>query len=105
MIRRFALDRLEDETGVSGTGVVAEGVEFSSGKCVLTWLTVYSSIAVYDNISDLEAVHGHNGKTVVRWQDEEKKDELIISITKPVINGSMQEAIRKLKEDLDDSRS
>ena len=28
----FILRRLEDVSGVSGTGVVAEGVEFSNGK-------------------------------------------------------------------------
>ena len=38
-MQRFSLKRLEDETGISGTGYVAEGVEFTHGKCVLVWLT------------------------------------------------------------------
>lgn len=101
MLRRFVLDRKEDETGVSGTGVVAEGVQFTFGRCALLWLSIYSSMAFYDCIDDLIAIHGHNGKTVVRWLDEEEKEKLVIEITKPVITGSMQEAIRKLKEDLD----
>jgi len=33
--RPFVLRRLVDETGVSGTGVVAEGVEFSDGTVAL----------------------------------------------------------------------
>ena len=35
----FYLNRLIDKSGVSGTGVVAEGVVFTNGKCVLTWLS------------------------------------------------------------------
>lgn len=67
-MKQFVLNRLEDETGISGTGIVAEGVQFSSGKCVLTWLTQYTSVAVYDSMDDLLAVHGHNGKTLLEWQ-------------------------------------
>lgn len=61
----FWLKRIEDESGVSGTGIVAEGVMFSNGKCVLSWLTKHTSVAVYDSIDELEAIHGHNGKTVI----------------------------------------
>ena len=67
-MRNFWLERIEDESGVSGVGVVAEGTRFSSGKCVLAWLTQFQSVAVYDSIEELENVHGHNGKTVVVWQ-------------------------------------
>lgn len=61
----FALDRREDETGISGTGIVAEGVIFSDGRCAMRWFGVLTSIAVYDSIKDVEAIHGHNGKTVI----------------------------------------
>ena len=64
-IKTFVLWRRADETGVSGTGVVAEGVLFSTGKCVLAWLTEYKSVAVYDSLEELEAIHGHDGKTLV----------------------------------------
>jgi hypothetical protein len=69
-MRRFELHRLEDETGVSGTGVVAQGVQFDTGKAAITWLTRYSSVAVYDDMETLEAIHGHNGKTKVVFIDE-----------------------------------
>jgi hypothetical protein len=36
--RRFQLIRYEDESGVSGTGVVAVGVEFPSGYVQMEWL-------------------------------------------------------------------
>jgi hypothetical protein len=63
----FILVRDEDESGVSGTGVVADGVEFGSGKCALGWRTAVSSVAVYNNIEELEAIHGHDGKTRIVW--------------------------------------
>jgi hypothetical protein len=66
-MRLFHLERAEDATGVSGTGRVAEGVEFGNGKCVLSWLTRYSSIAIYENIRELELIHGHEGKTKIVW--------------------------------------
>lgn len=73
-MRRFHLKRNEDETGISGTGIVTEGIEFSDGSCVMRWMTDKSSIAVYKNIHELLDIHGHNGKTVVVWQDEPTQD-------------------------------
>lgn len=64
-VKTFKLVRNEDETGISGTGVVAEGVEFSNGMCAMTWLTSMHSVAVYPNVRQLEAIHGHNGRTLV----------------------------------------
>ncbi len=69
-MRRFWLNRLEDQSGISGTGHVAEGVEFSDGTVVLRWRSQYRSICVYDSASDLIAVHGHNGRTTIEWVDE-----------------------------------
>jgi hypothetical protein len=68
-MRMFSLVRHEDETGVSGTGIVAQGVRFASGKCAMCWLTDTSSVAVYDSMEDLIKIHGHNGKTEVMWHD------------------------------------
>ena len=65
--RVFWLDRLEDESGISGTGRVAIGVVFSDGVCVLRWLTDHRSTAIYASVEDLEAIHGHNGKTRLVW--------------------------------------
>ena len=68
-MKRFNLHRFEDETGVSGTGVVSEGVMFTDGKCAMCWLTERSSVAIYDHIDDLQYIHGHDGKTVIVWVD------------------------------------
>ena len=70
MMRTFLLRRTEDESGISGTGDVAEGIEFSNGKCVICWITQYRSVAVYDSIRELESIHGHDGKTKVIWGSE-----------------------------------
>lgn len=67
--RRFQLVRAEDETGVSGTGIVAYGVCFPDGTAVLRWDTKVSSTVFYSSLADLEAIHGHGGKTVVAWLD------------------------------------
>ncbi len=68
-MRRFYLLRLEDVSGVSGTGVVAEGVVFSTGKVVLSWRSEYESVTIYDSLPDLEAIHGHEGRTRIQWLD------------------------------------
>jgi hypothetical protein len=68
-IARFVLDRREDISGISGTGVVAEGVMFSDGTSVLRWVVGKRSTAVYDCMEDLVAIHGHHGATQVRWLD------------------------------------
>lgn len=61
----FHLYRIMDVTGVSGEGVVAEGVQFTDGRCVLRWLTDRTSIAIYNNLDDVRAIHGHDGNTLV----------------------------------------
>jgi hypothetical protein len=68
-MRRFLLDRIEDETGVSGTGIVANGIQFDDGTCVMVWLTSTSSVAWYNSIEDVEYIHGHGGKTQIVWSD------------------------------------
>lgn len=69
--RRFELHRDEDETGISGTGVVAEGVEFSDGPVALRWIVgEHRSTVVWPGIASVEAIHGHGGRTRIVWVDE-----------------------------------
>lgn len=69
MSRRFVLDRREDPSGVSGTGVVANGVQWPDGAVSLRWLGEDPAFANWDSIEAVERVHGHNGLTVVEWLD------------------------------------
>ena len=69
-MRRFQLYRIDDPTGVSGTGIVAEGVHFRNNKVALTWLRGATSISIWDSMRDMVQVHGHDGATRVRWIDD-----------------------------------
>lgn len=67
-MRTFTLERSKDVTGVSGTGTVAEGVEFSDGKVALRWVVgEHRSTVTWDSIESVEKIHGHNGATVIQW--------------------------------------
>jgi len=69
-MRTFELHRDEDETGISGTGVVAEGIQFSDGQVALRWqVGDHRSTVVWDDVADVIAIHGHNGKTRIVWAD------------------------------------
>jgi len=73
-MRRFELHREVDESGISGTGIVAEGVAFSDGTAALRWKAQYKSTAVYQSMVDVEAIHGHNGQTKIVWFDISPED-------------------------------
>jgi hypothetical protein len=68
-MRRFLLVRAEDVSGVSGTGVIAEGVVFGSGKAVLSWRSEFPALSIFDAVDDVETVHGHEGRTWIQWID------------------------------------
>lgn len=62
----FYLSRKHDHSGVSGTGVVAEGIVFSDGRVAMRWVTrMAGSTCVYDSIDDVIEIHGHGGSTEV----------------------------------------
>jgi hypothetical protein len=67
--RRFHLVRLEDPTGVSGTGTVAEGAVWSSGAVALHWPGYPRSTSVWSGLDELLAAHGHDGLTEIKWLD------------------------------------
>lgn len=70
-MRTFHLQRDEDVTGKSGTGRVAEGIEFSDGIVAMHWQGEWpSSVVFYDGGLDaVEHLHGHNGRTHIVWTD------------------------------------
>lgn len=69
-LRRFKLVRVEDVSGTSGTGVVAEGTEWSNGWVSLHWLSQYGSLEMCESMRVLENIHGHEGRTKVEWIDD-----------------------------------
>jgi hypothetical protein len=77
-MRRFELHRDEDLTGISGTGVVAEGIEFQDLTCALRWLTEHRSTAIYASAEDIQAIHGHQGRTRLTWVDPPDVDQDVL---------------------------
>ena len=91
-IRTFTVCRNYDESGVSGEGVVIEGVVMATGQCVVHWLypPPRGGIAIFDSMSDFVKVHiephpanqtiityqdGHKDVYGERQSEEETKDE------------------------------
>jgi hypothetical protein len=67
--RIFELVRYRDLSGISGTGVVAEGCVFTDGSVALRWRGNNPATAVWPDLESVLAVHGHHGATEVRWMD------------------------------------
>ena len=65
--RLFVLNRLKDISGISGTGLVAEGTQYHDGQCTLSWFGKHHSLEVHPSIEQIEVLHGHAGATVVEW--------------------------------------
>lgn len=63
--RIFRLLRRQDQHGVSGTGFVAEGIEFSDGTVATRWTSATPCTQVWASLADMLAVHGHEGTQVV----------------------------------------
>ena len=66
-MKLFYLNRVEDESGISGEGIVAQGVVFDNGWVAMAWLTDKWSLCFYPSVEFVEAIHGHNGKTQIVW--------------------------------------
>ena len=74
-IRTFHVIRDEDVSGVSGTGIIAEGVLFSNSKVVVNWISMHKILEVVDSLAEWQAVHGHEGRTKIVWDDEVAEEE------------------------------
>lgn len=75
-MRDFILWRKTDVSGISGTGLVAEGVQFSDGTCVCRWTTDTATTTIYSSISDVLSIHGHDGATQIIWVDDLTSDSV-----------------------------
>ncbi|WP_198520551.1 hypothetical protein [Kitasatospora sp. CB02891] len=67
-VQPFVLRRHHDITGVSGTGIVADGALFPAagkGKAVVRWRGERGSTVVWDHIGHVKEIHGHDGATVI----------------------------------------
>ena len=77
-IRTFTVARQYDETGVSGEGVVIEGVTLATGQCVVHWLypPPRGGIAIFDSMNDFIKVHilpHPSNRTIITYDDGEQE--------------------------------
>ncbi|HCC45361.1 MAG TPA: hypothetical protein DEQ32_13235 [Gammaproteobacteria bacterium] len=77
-IRTFTVCRQSDETGVSGEGIIVEGVVLASGHCIIHWLypPPRGGIAIFDSIEDFIKVHitpHPANKTILTFEDGEQQ--------------------------------
>lgn len=80
--RLFTMVRNGDETGVSGTGIVADGIEFPNGMVAVCWRSKTPSVNVYRSFVEFKHVHidAHpSNDTEIHWQktveDEVEKQD------------------------------
>jgi len=97
LFKEFYLERIKDVSGISGTGIVARGMVYPSGKVVLEWQTFHTSICIYNNLADVQAIHGHGDCTLLIMGNphEQKTVDRVESNAKvsPSTNEASDEAV------------
>ena len=76
-IQSFTVYRTADETGVSGDGIVIEGVRMATGQCVIHWLypPPRGGIAIFESMDDFIKVHikpHPTNRTIITFADGEQ---------------------------------
>jgi hypothetical protein len=75
IMKRFIIQRTVDVTGISGTGNVAEVVEFSDGSVAVHWMGAHPSTTMHLSMENVEFVHCHGGNSVIVWQDNDSQND------------------------------
>ena len=76
-IQSFTAFRNADETGVSGDGIVIEGVRLATGQCIIHWLypPPRGGIAIFESMDDFIKVHikpHPTNRTIITFADGEQ---------------------------------
>jgi len=76
-IRSFTVCRQYDQTGVSGEGVIIEGVLLATGQTIIHWLypPPTGAIAIFNSLDDFFKVHikpHPANKTIITFEDGEQ---------------------------------
>lgn len=77
-IRTFTVCRQVDISGVSGDGVIIEGVTLGTGQCIIHWLfpPPRGGVAIFDSLEDFLKVHvlpHPENRTIITYQDGEQE--------------------------------
>ena len=75
-MRRFFLRRRNDETGISRTGRVLEGVVTQSGRVITEWRPPHSTVGIYSSMAEFLTIHVdcHPSSSDVVWIDEPQEE-------------------------------
>lgn len=73
-ISSFTVNRTNDQTGVSGSGIVIEGTIHATGQAVVHWLypPPRGTFAIFDTFEDFLRVHVRphpTNKTIITFDD------------------------------------
>ena len=76
-IRAFTMCRQNDESGISGEGVVVQGVNLASGWCIINWLMPLpvGSISIFNSMRDFLETHVEShpsNLTIITFEDGEQ---------------------------------
>jgi hypothetical protein len=75
-MRTFTVYRGNDETGVSGIGVIIQGVLFANGKCVIQWICEPdpgdTQIKDFERFLDTHIRSHPTNKTILTYDDGEQ---------------------------------
>lgn len=64
------LKRFEDVSGISGLGIIAEGIIWSDGTVAYRWLSDIATTVIAKDIETVKVLHGHDGKTKLVYMCE-----------------------------------
>lgn len=75
-MRRFYVIRNKDETGISRTGRILEGVVTQTGKVIVEWRPPYSTVAIYTSMQEFRTIHidSHPSCNEIIWLDSDKEN-------------------------------
>jgi len=76
-MRKFTIARKNDQSGVSGTGVIAQGVLFATGDVAIQWLTPPpdGDLQIKRSLKSFIEVHVHphpENITIITWETGEQ---------------------------------
>jgi hypothetical protein len=94
--RTFRLVRTEDVTGVSGTGIVADGVAWPDGSVSVRWRGEHPSIVFWRDLEAVEAIHGHGGRTHLEWDLERVVPPDLSEVRKVLTSAQGDVLVRRL---------
>lgn len=83
------LRRHIDKSGVSGTGDVASICEFPDGAVAVRWHGPHPSTACWNDIRDVEIIHGHQGATEILFDDNARLVRAYQRVMRYVLEGGM----------------